>query len=183
MATKKRLFLWGRAFRRVSQLSALFAQHCARCAYEGEYGGSHDGHIAGLRCSQTIVPAYAEGSPVVLAGYAVAVAGAYVAAAPMAAGVVVVAGVIVPVGTAAVIRPRDGISLAVELHGRGIRIVAAVIYAASYYACRLGYAISAVAGAGKCCTCGGKSAPAPNGSAIAVTEGGDFYILEFDATF
>ena len=101
----------------------------------------------------------------------------------MAAGVVVVAGVIVPVGTAAVIRPRVGIGLAVELHGRGICIVAAVIYAASYYACRLGYAISAVAGAGKCCTCGGKSAPAPNGSAIAVTEGGDFYILEFDATF
>ena len=86
MATKKRPFLWGRAFRRVSQLSALFAQHCARCAYEGEHGGSYDGHIAGLRCSQAVVPAYAEGSPVVLAGYAIAVAGAYVAAAPVTAG-------------------------------------------------------------------------------------------------
>ena len=183
MATRKRPFLWERAFRRVSQLSALFAQHYARRTYEGEHGGSYDGSVAGLRSCEAVIPAYAEGSPVVLAGYAVAVAGAYVAAAPMAAGVVVVAGVIVPVGTAAVIRPRVGIGLAVKFHGRGICIVAAAVYAVSYYACRFGFAMSAVASAGKSRLCGGQSVPAPSGSAIAVTEGGDFYIFEFGLTF
>lgn len=180
MATKKRLFLWGRAFRRVSQLSALFAQHCARCAYEGEHGGSYDGNIAGLRCSQTIVPAYAEGSPVVLAGYAVAVAGAYVAAAPVTAGVVVVAGVIVPVGTAAVIRPRVGISLVVKPHGRGICIVAAVIYAASCRSYRTSnYRIFffAVSLALECRGSAAHAAPVPSRITIVVTKGGNINIF------
>ena len=174
MATKKRLFLWGRAFRRVSQLSALFAQHCARCAYEGEHGGSHDGHIACLRCSQTIVPAYAEGSPVIPAGYAVAVAGAYVAATPMAAGVVVVAGVIVPVGTAAVCGLDVGMFLFVRTCHlcRIPRInIAITVFVAGSYSSRKGFAfVAPFSRAFECCRCNAVIiAPCPNGSAPSMS--------------
>ena len=163
MATRKRPILLGRAFKVACFLFALLTHYGSAGAREGYQRHAYYGHIACLRCSQTIVPAYAEGSPVVPAGYAVAVAGAYVAAAPVTAGVAVVAIIIVPVGTAAVIRPRVGISLAVELHGCGICIIAATVYAVSYYACRFGFAMSAVASAGKSRLCGGKSAPAPAG--------------------
>ena len=91
----------------------------------------------------------------------------------MAAGVVVVAGVIVPVGTAAVIRPHVGISLAVELHGRGICIVAAVIYAASCQSCLTSnYRIffAAVSPAPECRGSAAHAAPVPSRIIIVMAD-------------
>ena len=98
----------------------------------------------------------------------------------MTAGVVVVAGVIVPVGTAAVIRPRVDISLAVELHGRGIRIVAAVIYAASCQSCLTSnYRIffAAVSPAPECRGSAAHAAPVPGRLTIVMTKGGNINIF------